>query len=73
MLILSQFPQLNQAQLKWLARLFTDLGKATFVVGVVGFFIPSLDIPVSPIKFGLALVFSLTAFSVALSMLRREN
>jgi hypothetical protein len=57
--------RLNQAQLKWLAQLFTDLGKATFALGVLGFFIPSLDIPVNPAKFSLSLIFTLTLFYFA--------
>jgi hypothetical protein len=57
--------QLNQPQLKWLAKLFTDLGKAFFIIGVVGFIIPSIDIPVTPIKFGLAFLLSLTMFFFA--------
>lgn len=63
--------QLNQAQLKWFADVLSSLGKAAFIVGVLGFFIPSLEIPVNPVKFGLALAFSLTTFSLALIILRK--
>lgn len=65
-----QLKRLNQAQLKWLSGLLSDVGKAVFLIGVVGFFLPSLEVKVTPVRFSLALFFSLIMFRLVVRILK---
>lgn len=67
---LKQLKSLNQAQLKWLAGLLSDVGKAVFLIGVVGFFLPSLEVKITPARFSVALLLSLIMFRLVVRILR---
>lgn len=67
-----KLPRLNAIQLRELAKVFLDIGKAIFLGSVVAFFIPSLvdkEVPISGFLIGL--FSSLTSITVGIIILSR--
>ena len=68
-----KLPKPDEAQIKMMASITSDLGKVFFAAGVVSYFIPSIENKVSLGGFALGFVASVLLFASAIVLIKETR